>query len=144
MNHIQSFAALAGRILLAAMFVTSGWDKIAGYAGTQQYMESAGVPGILLPLVILAELGGGLAVAFGFHARIAALALAGFTVLAALLFHADFSNGMQAVMFSKNISIAGGFLLLAAFGPGAWSVDGWRAGRTGAAGFGAKSAAGRA
>jgi putative oxidoreductase len=78
-----------------------------------------------LPLVILTELGAGVLVAAGFMTRYAALALAGFCLLTALLFHTDFGNLEQLINFNKNIAIAGGFLALLAFGPGAWSVDAW-------------------
>lgn len=117
---------LAGRILLALIFIMSGWGKIGGYAGSQQYMESMGVSGALLPLVIVAELGGGLAVAFGLLTRIAALGLAVFTLLAALFFHTDFANQAQFISFMKNLAITGGFLVLAVHGPGALSIDAWR------------------
>lgn len=116
-------AALIGRLLLVVMFILSGYGKIGGYAGTQQYMASAGVPGALLPLVILLELLGSLLVAIGYQTRIAALALAGFTLLAGLLFHFNLADGVQSLLFWKNITIVGGFLLLFANGPGAWSVD---------------------
>lgn len=117
---------LAGRILLALIFIMSGWGKIGGYAGSQQYMESMGVSGALLPLVIVAELGGGLAVAFGLLTRIAAVGLAVFTLLAALFFHTDFANQAQFISFMKNLAITGGFLVLAVHGPGALSIDAWR------------------
>ena len=123
MSQIQTFAAPLGRILIALMFVTSGFSKIAGYAGTQGYMEAMGVPGALLPLVIIVELFGGLAVMLGWHTRIAAFLLAGFSLLSALLFHADFGDQMQMIMFMKNISIAGGFLMIVALGGGAFSLD---------------------
>ncbi len=129
MTQYQAPAALAGRILLALMFIISGFTKIGAYAGTQQYMEAFGVPGALLPLVILLELVGGLMIAAGFFTRITALALAGFTLVAAILFHANFGDQMQMILFMKNLSITGGFLLLAAFGPGSLSVDArWRRG----------------
>ena len=115
--------ALLGRIGLSLIFIISGWGKIAGYAATQGYMESQGVPGALLPLVIALELGGGLAILGGFFTRWVALALAGFTLVAAFLFHANLADQMQAIMFWKNFAIAGGFLLLAANGPGALSFD---------------------
>lgn len=118
-----SLAPLAGRSLLALIFVLSGAGKLAAYAGTQQYMESAGVPGTLLPLVILAELGGGLALIAGLFTRLSAAALGGFSVVAAVLFHADFADQNQMIHFMKNVSIAGGLLLLAAHGAGAWSLD---------------------
>ncbi|KUE80902.1 DoxX family protein [Aeromonas schubertii] len=123
MDKMRDIALLVGRVLLALMFVSAGWSKIGGYAGTQGYMEAMGVPGMLLPLVILLELGGGLAILGGVLTRSVSLLLAGFCVLAALLFHYQPADQMQMIMFMKNISIAGGFLVLAAAGPGAFSVD---------------------
>lgn len=127
MNNLYS---LLGRIGLSAIFIVSGLGKIAGYAGTQQYMASAGVPGGLLPLVIALEVGGGLAIVAGVGVRWLAPAMAAFTVVAAVLFHANFADQMQFVNFMKNIAIAGGFLVLAGQGAGAWSVDGLRAKRS--------------
>ena len=119
---------LTGRIFIAVLFLMAGIGKLgAGYAGTQGYMEAMGVPGILLPLVIALEIGGAILVIAGLWTRLAALALAGFTVVSAVLFHADFSDQMQMIMFMKNFAIAGGFLFLAASGAGAWSVDARRA-----------------
>lgn len=132
MDNIKAPALLAGRILLSILFITSGWGKIAGYAGTAGYMESVGVPSILLPLVILTELGGGLLVLVGYQTRIAAFLLAGFCLLAGYLFHylaitgtpgqemMDMNNWLA---FMKNITIAGGFLALVGSGAGALSVD---------------------
>lgn len=120
MNKITNLVA---RILLSHIFILAGINKITGYAGTQGYMESIGVPGMLLPLVIILEIAGGLAVLLGWQARIAAYALAGFTVLAAILFHGNVSDQMQMIMFMKNLSITGGLLLLAANGAGAMSLD---------------------
>jgi putative oxidoreductase len=114
---------LAGRILLAHIFLISGWGKITGYAGTQAYMEAMGVAGALLPLVIVVELAGAAALIVGFQTRLAALALAGFTVLAAVIFHYDFADPMQAISFMKNMAIAGGLLVLAQAGALAPSVD---------------------
>ncbi|HXM80629.1 MAG TPA: DoxX family protein [Burkholderiales bacterium] len=115
---------LVARILLAHIFLLSGVGKLgAGYAPTQGYMESVGVPGILLPLVIALELGGGAAVLFGFLTRWAALALAAFCLAGALLFHFDFKDQMQMINFMKNLAMTGGFLLLYVHGPGAFSVD---------------------
>ena len=124
-------AALAGRILLAVMFVISGFGKITGYAGTEAYMASKGLPmvGVLLPLTILTELGGGLALIAGFKARWVALALAGFTLLAGLIFHnfwavTDAAQHMnQQINFLKNLGLTGGLLMVFAFGPGRYSVD---------------------
>ena len=120
---MNAILTLLGRIGLSLLFIISGWGKISGYAGTQQYMEAMGVPGALLPLVILLELGGGLAIAAGLFSRWVALALAGFSVVTALVFHANFGDTMQAINFWKNIGMAGGFLLLAAQGAGAFCID---------------------
>ena len=116
------YADLVGRVLIAVLFVLSGWGKIGGYAGAQGYMQSAGVPGGLLPLVILLELGGGLAIIAGFYTRVVAVLLAGFSVLAALLFHTG-ADQIQQIMFMKNLGLAGGFLFLVANGAGRLSVD---------------------
>jgi putative oxidoreductase len=124
---VQNLAAPLGRILLSLMFISAGWSKISGYAGTQAFMESAGVPGMLLPLVIALELVGGLALLVGWRARLAAFLLAGFTLLSALLFHFDLADQMQSLLFWKNVSIAGGFLMIVALGAGPWSLDSRRA-----------------
>jgi putative oxidoreductase len=126
---MTTIAPLLGRLGLSLIFIISGWGKIAGYAATQGYMASKGLPGELLPLVIALELGGGLAILAGVFTRWTALALAAFTLLAALVFHFDFADPMQAISFWKNVAIAGGFLMLAANGPGALSIDGRRTGQ---------------
>jgi putative oxidoreductase len=123
MNKLYPFAEVAGRILISVIFVLAGFSKIGGYAGTQAYMESQGVPGALLPLVIATELGGGILVVLGLFTRLAALALAGFSILAAVLFHANFGDQMQQILFMKNLAMAGGFLFLVAHGAGALSLD---------------------
>ena len=130
MNTLQSIAAPVARILLSLIFVTSGISKISGYAGTQGYMEAMGVPGGLLPLVIALEILGGLAVMLGWHTRVAAFLLAGFALLSALLFHANFGDQVQMIMFMKNVSIAGGFLMIVAQGAGAFSLDNRTASRS--------------
>lgn len=114
---------LVGRILLAHIFILSGVNKITGYSGTQQYMESMGVPGILLPLVILVEVGGGLALLLGWQTRIAAWVLAAFTVASAMIFHANFADQMQMISFMKNMAITGGLLFVAAYGADELSLD---------------------
>jgi putative oxidoreductase len=113
---------LVGRVLIAAIFILSGWGKIAAYAGTQAYMQSAGVPGGLLPLVILVELGGGLAIVLGLYTRAVAVVLAGFSVIAGFLFHGG-ADQVSQIMFMKNVAMAGGFLFLVANGAGKISLD---------------------
>ena len=120
---MNNLLLLLGRAGLSAIFILSGIEKITGYAGTQQYMESAGVPGVLLPLVIALELGGGLAILAGLFTRWVALALALFALASAFLFHAHFADQAQATNFWKNLAMAGGFLVLAAGTPGAFSLD---------------------
>ena len=114
---------LTGRVLISAIFIMAGINKISGYAGTQGYMESMGVPGALLPLVILLEIGGGLAVLLGWQTRIAAFLLAGFTVLSALIFHAELGDQMQFILFMKNLAMAGGLMFLVAGRRHDWSID---------------------
>ena len=113
----------------AAIFVAEGVLDIPNYADVAGYMQAGGVSPRLLPLVILTELGGGLMVLTGFFARWAAIALAGFCLLTALLFHLNWADFNESIQFQKDIAIAGGFLMLAAFGPGAWSIDAWLARR---------------
>jgi putative oxidoreductase len=123
----SSIASLIARIAMALLFLPSGLFKIAGYSGTAGYMDSQGVPGVLLPAVIAVEVLGGLALLVGFQTRLAAWALAAFTLLAAILFHRNLGDQMQSVMFFKNIAITGGLLALAALGAGEYSVEGRRA-----------------
>jgi putative oxidoreductase len=128
-SNTQHLAALAGRILLAVIFIISGFGKITGYDGTAHYMAmKLPMVGVLLPLTILTELGGGIALAAGFKARWVALLLAGFTLLAAIIFHdfwaAEAAQKMgQQINFLKNVAITGGMLMVFAFGPGRYSVD---------------------
>jgi putative oxidoreductase len=123
MDQAAPYLKLIGRVLLSIIFIQSGWSKIFGYAGTAAHMDAAGVPGVLLPLVILVELGGGLLVLVGLWTRYAAVALAGFCVLAAWFFHYHPADQMQMISFMKNITIAGGFLVLAGAGHGALALD---------------------
>ncbi len=123
MTNIASHGAPLGRILLALVFVLSGYEKIVGYEGSVAFMAKFGVPGILLPLVILTEFGGGLALIAGWQTRIAAFLLAGFTLLTAIIFHTDFANQVQYLFFMKNLAIAGGLLALVAHGPGPLALD---------------------
>lgn len=133
MNALQNPLALIGRILLAIVFIPAGFGKIAGFAGTVGYATAMGLPlpqvGVALALVI--ELFGGLALLIGFRTRYAALALAVFTLVASYFFHAFWAvpaeqQMVQQLMFFKNIAITGGLLAFAAFGPGAFSIDGRR------------------
>lgn len=123
MPQVDKFAAPTGRLLLSMMFFMSGLTKVSQYEGTQGYMEAMGVPGGLLPLVILTEVLGGLALMLGWKTKYAALALAGFSILSAVLFHADVSNQVEMTNFMKNLTIAGGLLFVFSQGPGAYALD---------------------
>ncbi len=129
MEKLSPALDLLGRILLAAIFLLAGLNKIGGYEGTAAYMSSMGVPGALLPAVILLEVGGALAIIAGLFTRLTALALAGFCIVSGLIFHGNIGDLMQFILFFKNIAMAGGFLILAVHGAGSWSLDAKRAAR---------------
>lgn len=121
----QDRLALAARILISAIFILAGANKLFEPAGTIGYIESVGMP---LPQVayggaVVIELVGGLAILAGFKTRLVAYALAAFSIVTALVFHNQIADQTQFVMFFKNLGLAGGFLLLAAFGPGRLSID---------------------
>jgi putative oxidoreductase len=114
---------VGGRILLAVLFLLAGLSKLGAYSATAAYMASAGIPGALLPLVIATEVLGSLAIILGWKTRVVATLLAGFSLLTALTFHTNFADQTQMIMFLKNVSITGGFLLLIANGAGRYSLD---------------------
>jgi putative oxidoreductase len=122
-NALQKSAELAGRVLLAALFLVTGLGKIGAYTATAGYMAALGVPSALLPVVIATEIFGAVAIVLGWKTRITAFLLAGFTLLSGLIFHTDFADQVQLVMFLKNVCIAGGMLLLVANGAGPLSLD---------------------
>jgi len=120
---MEKVSQLVARVFLGHIFLLAGVSKISAYEGTQGYMDAMGVPGMLLPLVILLEVAGGLAIIAGWKTRWTAIALAAFSVVAAAIFHNNFGDQMQMILFMKNIAIAGGFLLLAVHGAGGYSLD---------------------
>jgi putative oxidoreductase len=111
---------LVGRLMLALLFVVEGYGKIGSSSNVENYMSQYGVDPRLLPLVILTELGGGVLISLGAFSRLTSIALAGFCILTAIFFH---RGADAAVDFQKNVAIAGGFLVLAVNGAGAWSLD---------------------
>lgn len=133
-NALQNPLALAGRLLLALLFLPAGIGKLTGFAGTVGYISSAGLPmpQVAAVVALVVEIGGGVALIAGFGTRLAALVLALFTLVASFSFHnywavpAD-QQFMQQLLFFKNIAVTGGLLTLAAWGAGAWSVDARRA-----------------
>ncbi len=130
MTPLQSSTVLVGRILLGLIFVLSGFAKISGFDGTAGYIASKGLPlpQLIAALTIAVELGGGLALMAGLYTRQAVVALAGFTLLAGVIFHNFWAvpqaeQMAQQINFMKNLAIAGGMLVVAAFGPGRLSLD---------------------
>lgn len=122
---MASYVPLVGRILLGLIFVLSGLTKITGFESTQLQMAAQGVPltAVLLVGAILVEVLGGLSIILGFWARTGAAALVLFLIPATLIFHTDFSQQTQLIMFLKNLSIMGGLLLLIAYGSGVYRVQ---------------------
>jgi len=120
---MDKISQLVARVFLGHIFLLAGLSKIGAYAGTQGYMDAMGVPGALLPAVIFTEVVGGLVIIVGWQTKWTSLALAAFTIIAAVIFHHNFADQTQMIMFMKNIAIAGGFLLLASHGAGAYSLD---------------------
>lgn len=122
-DKLKPFFNLSARLLMSCIFIVAGWDKIASYAGVQGFMRSIGVPGALLPLVILVELGGALALLVGYQTRIAAFALAGFALLAGSLVHFHPGDHENMIVFMDNLAMVGGLLLFVQYGGGTLSVD---------------------
>jgi putative oxidoreductase len=120
MNNILN---LIGRILISSVFLISGFNKINQYDGTIEWMESFGVPGILIIPAILLEIIGSLMIIIGYKTRVIATLFSIFCITLAIIFHNDFSDQMQLVSFLKNLGLAGGFLFLVVSGPGKISLD---------------------
>ncbi len=108
---------------MAAIFVLSGISKVGAFEATQGYMEAFGLPGALLGPTIAFEILAGLAVLLGLGTRHAAFLLAGFSIVTALIFHRDFGDQVQQIMFLKNVAMAGGLLILARHGAPSLSLE---------------------
>ncbi len=121
----KNVISLIARILLSALFIWSGINKILNPAGTQQYMTANGLPlvGLLYLATVIVEVGGGLSVLLGYKARWGAIALALFLVPATLIFHTNFADQMQQIAFMKNLAIFGGLLMIVQYGAGRISLD---------------------
>ena len=123
---VTDAAALAGRVLLSALFLHEAWSKLTAYAAAIAYMQAFGMPGQLLPLAIAVELSCALLILLGYQSRAAALVLAAFCVATAIFFHTRFSVRNELLHFEKDLAITGGLLVLFAHGPGAWTIDAFR------------------
>lgn len=122
---MKDYSALAGRILLALIFIMSGIGKITDFEGTQAYMKAYGMPltWFFALGAIALEIGGGISLITGFLTRVGALALIVFLIPTTLIFHTDFSDKLQLIMFMKNLAIIGGLLTVFSFGAGKISLD---------------------
>ena len=122
-DRLNPLSNVAARILMSCIFIVSGWAKIGHYAGAGRFMASIGVPSALLPVVILVEFGGALALLVGFQTRIAAFLLAGFALLAGSLVHLHPGDHENMIVFMDNLAMVGGLLLFVQYGGGALSLD---------------------
>jgi putative oxidoreductase len=125
MEWLKSFATLVGRILLVLIFLQSGIEKIMNFQGTTQYMASYGMPytNFFLVFAIFVELIGSITVILGFSTRLGATLLLVFLIPTTLIFHTNFSDQIQVIMFMKNVSMFGGCFLLLSLGGGRFSLD---------------------
>ena len=114
---------LVGRIFLSALFLIEGLGKLFTQEQVITYMEDYGVPGMLFIPAVVVEILFPLLLIVGYKTRLAALVMALFTLTVAIIFHTDFSNGMQLISFLKNLAIAGGFMIIIAYGSNKFSID---------------------
>ena len=126
---MNNLILLVARVLLAHIFFFGGVQKILAYSGTAGFMANYGVSALLLPPVIALEIIAPICLVIGFLSRFSAYALALFCILSAVIFHFDFSDQIQAIMFMKNFALAGGLFVLGVYGPGGWALGGKRAKR---------------
>ena len=120
---MANIADLIGRILISALFLLNGIFKISNYDGTIGWMESFGMPGILLIPAIILEIAGPVLIIIGYKTKLAAGLLSLFCIVTAVIFHNDFANQMQFTSFLKNIALAGGFLIIFVNGAKGFSLD---------------------
>jgi len=128
---MSTIAAIIGRILIAALFVLAGIPKIIDPSGAAQMLQSANLPGNLAQPVGIFEVVAGLLLALGFMSRLVSILLFGFTLLTVFFFHNQFGDPLQAAMALKNVAIAGGLLMVFAYGHMVWGYDRMRAARRG-------------
>ena len=118
--HILEFI---GRLLLSILFLIEGLGKISMQESVIMYMEDYGVPGILFVPATALEILFPIILIVGYKTKWAASVMAIFTFTVAIIFHTDFTDGMQMIFFLKDLAIAGGFMIIVAYGPGKISLD---------------------
>ena len=119
----MNIVEVVSRIFLSALFLFNGIAKILHYEGTIEYMANFSVPGYLIIPAIIIEILFPILLTIGYKTRFSAIVLASFTILLAVIFHNDFSSQIQLTQFLKNFAIAGGFLIIFAYGPNKYSID---------------------
>ncbi|HEY2185749.1 MAG TPA: DoxX family protein [Xanthobacteraceae bacterium] len=122
-SRSKEAAAVIGRLLIAALFLHEAWSKLTGYSAAVAYGQAFGVPGALMPFAIALEIGCGALILLGCYTRPAALLLAGFCIATAVLFHSKLGTRNELLHFEKDLAIAGGLLVLFAYGGGRWTLD---------------------
>ena len=123
MQALNSYGPLVGRVFIGLLFLLAGLGKLGDVAGFSGYLASGGLPAFLAWPAVLFEVAVGILLIIGYQTRLVALATAAFCVVAAVLYHFNFADQMQQIMFLKNVSISGAFLMLVANGAGALSLD---------------------
>ena len=120
---LSNILDLIGRIFISSIFLLSGINKIGNYEGSHDWMEALGVPGVLLIPAIVLEVVAPILIIVGYQVKISAALLSLFCIATAVIFHTDFSNQIQLTQFLKNFAIAGGFIIIFAYGPDKYSID---------------------
>lgn len=123
MQKLTEYTPFVARLLLSVLFLLGGFGKLADVQGFAGYLAMGGLPGFLAWPAILFEIAVGLSMILGFQARIMGLLAAGFCVVTALLYHNNFADQMQMIMFLKNLGLAGGFLMVFTHGAGKLAID---------------------
>jgi putative oxidoreductase len=125
MDIAARYLPLLGRVLIGLPFAMSGLGKLAAYGKTTAMIAAVGLPfpPLAYAAAVVVELGGGLLLVAGYQVRLAASALALFSIAAAVSFHSNFADQNQMIHFLKNVMMAGGLLEITAFGAGAFSLD---------------------
>jgi putative oxidoreductase len=125
LEKVFPWAPLVARILVGGLFIMAGWSKVTGFAGTVGFAQSVGLPSPELAIIIaiILEIGGGLSILLGYHIKWGALALAIFTVAVSFIFHRDFGDPMQQLLFTKNMGIAAALLYMTRFGAGKLAIE---------------------
>jgi putative oxidoreductase len=123
MSTPENLLDFVGRLLMSVIFVVVGLQQALNLEATRAFMDLHGVLSAFLPVAILLELAGAIAIVVGYQTRLFAFLLAGFSIMTAVLFHDDFSDPREVGLFVRDLALAGGMFVLCARGPGDWALD---------------------